>query len=296
MASTEWTGVYRVTEDTTGGNTARAIFATTCDAGVLLPQGTYWLDWQADGDAAYSGPWIMPVTINGQTTTGNAMQYTSNSGNWGPAQDGGTLTGQDFPFLLLECAAAPVCPYTITVSPATIPTPVIDIPYSVTFTATGGVAPYAFSVAAGTLPDGLTLDPVTGELSGTPTTDADYTFTIMATDDDGCTGTLEYTVSTGAYDLILFDDAGRAWACVNSATGDWSWTDAQTVQTFTGTGLISLRNGVMNIVSMPGEPWSLTIRVYTRFGIAYGSFIYRAFRIRSSLNDRDILNNPDFCN
>ena len=61
---------------------------------------------------------------------------------------------------------------TLTIAPPTItsaePTdPVWDQPYSHTFTASAPGA--TWSVASGTLPDGVTLDPTTGELSGTPT-------------------------------------------------------------------------------------------------------------------------------
>lgn len=99
MLSTLWTNIYRTTE-TTIGVTNRPIMATTVDMGAFfLPAGTYWLAWQADGTLS-SGPWAPPITILGQTTTGNGLQYTSSSGAWGPANDSGTLTQQGFPFVL----------------------------------------------------------------------------------------------------------------------------------------------------------------------------------------------------
>ena len=99
LVDTQWTGVYRV-QETTHGNTARPIMADTVSTqagGLYLAEGTYWVDWQADGSASYSGPWAPPVTITGETTTGNALQYVS---AWNAVLDTGTSTQQGFPFLI----------------------------------------------------------------------------------------------------------------------------------------------------------------------------------------------------
>ncbi len=61
--------------------------------------GTYWVEW-TEGGTGSSGPWAPPVTILGQTTTGNGLQYLTSSGAWGPANDSGTLTQQGFPFTI----------------------------------------------------------------------------------------------------------------------------------------------------------------------------------------------------
>jgi len=100
LFDTDWTNIYRVTEDTTGGNTARPIMYDTVDmGGMSLPAGDYWIAWQTDGTAA-SGPWAPPITINGQTTTGNGLQSTDNGGTWNPALDTGSQTQQGFPFVI----------------------------------------------------------------------------------------------------------------------------------------------------------------------------------------------------
>ena len=98
LASSAWTSIYRVT-DTDLLNADRPIMANVATVGAALPPGTYWLDWTTDGSLA-SGPWAPPISILGQTTTGNALQYTTSSGAWGPANDGGTLTRQGMPFVL----------------------------------------------------------------------------------------------------------------------------------------------------------------------------------------------------
>ena len=60
--------------------------------------------------------------------------------------------------------------------------------------------------------------------------------------------------------------------------------------------LLTAPYGSWSLVSQPGEPWELTLRYYPNYRYAYGSFVYRAFRVRSSLYDRDTTNNPDVCN
>ncbi len=54
--------------------------------------------------------------------------------------------------------------------------------YSDTLTASGGTGPYAWSVSGGSLPAGLSLDPSTGALSGTPTAAGTSSFTVKVTD------------------------------------------------------------------------------------------------------------------
>jgi uncharacterized repeat protein (TIGR01451 family) len=96
MTATAFTGIFRDSETTM--DCARPIMAQTCDASACtLAPGTYWLDWQASGSVA-SGPWQPPVTILGQTTTGNALQLTGTG--WQSFNDTATGTPQGAPFLI----------------------------------------------------------------------------------------------------------------------------------------------------------------------------------------------------
>jgi uncharacterized repeat protein (TIGR01451 family) len=97
MSATSFSNILRVTEATTGTANNRQIAANIVDVNITLTAGTYWLDWQSNGSAG-SGPWAPPVTITGQTVTGNAMQ--SNTGVWGPLNDGGTGTALGMPFIV----------------------------------------------------------------------------------------------------------------------------------------------------------------------------------------------------
>lgn len=54
--------------------------------------------------------------------------------------------------------------------------------YEAALSATGGVGAAAWSVASGTLPPGLTLDPGTGAIAGTPSAAGTYVFAVEASD------------------------------------------------------------------------------------------------------------------
>ncbi len=108
MVSTVNSNILRVTETSTGTATNRQIAASDVAVNITLPAGTYWLDWQSDGSAA-SGPWAPPITITGQTTTGNAMQFT---GAWAAFTDSGTGTPQGLPFIIQGTSAVVLAPPT----------------------------------------------------------------------------------------------------------------------------------------------------------------------------------------
>ncbi|MBN1925663.1 MAG: hypothetical protein JW798_07505 [Prolixibacteraceae bacterium] len=102
MVSSDWSGIYRVA-DYNSGDINRPIMECVCEVNATLNAGTYWLAVQMNGSLG-SGPWCPPVTVTGQTTTGNAVQYT---GSWAPALDSGTGTGQGVPFVILASPAVP---------------------------------------------------------------------------------------------------------------------------------------------------------------------------------------------
>ncbi|MBP7868206.1 MAG: putative Ig domain-containing protein, partial [Acidobacteria bacterium] len=129
-----------------------------------------------------------------------------------------------------------VCP-SISVSPMTLSPGTAGMPYGpVTFTQTGGAGTITWSVTGG-LPTGLTLDPATGVLSGTPTQTGSFALTFRAMDVNGCEGFEPISLGIGcsaivvspsslapgtagtAYPPVTFTQTGGVGAITWSATG-----------------------------------------------------------------------------
>jgi len=69
----------------------------------------------------------------------------------------------------------------------TLPQATVGAPYFAQLTATGGATPYTWSISSGALPAGLTLDGVTGQISGTPSSAGNFAFTVQVTGATGVT-------------------------------------------------------------------------------------------------------------
>lgn len=126
-----------------------------------------------------------------------ALTPTDNIGIYSGGVESATVGVGDNPISLGHFAGIvpEFCPV-ITLSPTTLSDGRRARFYAQTIVASGGTAPYAYFVSSGTLPTGVTLNTATGEISGTPTVTGAFTFTIGATDVNGCPATpQQYTVT-----------------------------------------------------------------------------------------------------
>lgn len=91
--------------------------------------------------------------------------------------------------------SAPNCP-AISLNPAALPSAHIGAAYSQVVTSSGGVGPSTYTTT-GSLPAGINISAL-GAVTGTPTVAGLFSFSVRATDANGCTGDHAYTVSVVA--------------------------------------------------------------------------------------------------
>lgn len=136
--------------------------------------------------------------LSGTPTAGGTFNFSVT------ATDSSTGSG---PYSGTQAYSVAIAVPTITVGPTSMADGVKAIAYAPeTLTASGGVAPYSYAVTAGVLPAGMSLSSG-GVLSGTPTENGTFNFTVTAT--DSATGSGPYSGSR-AYSLFIALDPPTA--------------------------------------------------------------------------------------
>jgi len=93
----------------------------------------------------------------------------------------------------------------VKISTPSLPNGAVNVSYNATLTADGGVTPYTWSIDKGTLPAELSLDSVTGIVSGVPTASGDFTFTAKVSDNSTPmkSDTQRYTITIGTNETLI---------------------------------------------------------------------------------------------
>src|ERR1700751_3181348 len=187
----------------TGSNTSNTFKVQVADNGnppikVLSPQYTMNISAPPPLSITSSGA-LLGATVNTAYSTSIVTSggvppstWSKTSGNFPPGLTFNTASGQIsgtptmasvFQFTLhgidsaipAQTATTPAAlsitvtaPAPLQVTPSVLPGGTVATPYSTSVQATGGVQPYTWSVASGQLPAGLSLNPGSGEITGTP--------------------------------------------------------------------------------------------------------------------------------
>jgi len=210
--------------------------------------------------------------ISGTPTAGGISLFTVDA-----SATSGCSTSKDY-YIVVNPTGCP----TITITPTVLPNGQTGQNYNQSLSASGGAAPYTFTFLTGELPAGLTLS-AGGTISGTPIESGIFTFTVAATDSNGCTGTTTITLSvfpTNCPLITLFPSTlpgaqiGFAYSQTITATGGAA-PYAYTINTGSLPPGLSLASttGVISGTPTTSGSYSFTIRA-TDTALCFGSGSY----------------------
>ena len=159
--------------------------------------------------SVFSG--VLPPGLSLNGTTGELSGTPTMAGVFGvtiirASNGAGSINSNSFSITI---AGSPSSPTSFSAASPSIGTS--GTPYSYTFAANGFPSP-TFSIASGALPPGLTLNPVTGELSGTPTVSGSFgPITVNASNGSG-------TLTSSAF-IIQINGAPTAFSAQTPGAG-----------------------------------------------------------------------------
>jgi len=158
----------------------------------------------------------------------------------------------------------------------------------------GGTPPYTYSVRYGTLPAGLSLDSVTGAVTGTPSaayTAANVTFGVQDANYAAASTTSTVSFAVVALPAGYVYAAGLTWMPVSSTT--YTYANAETLCSGIINGKIDWRlptqlelSALYSTGAMNGQGWTLSDTwSSTQDGVGIHFFVYLVNGFVNSLND-----------
>lgn len=148
--------------------------------------GTAPYTWSVIAGTLPAGLALNGATIAGTPATAGTSMFTVR------ATDSASATGSQALSITISGAG------TLAVTTASLASGQAGVAYAQPLIADGGTVPYTWSVIAGGLPGGLTLNALTGQISGTPATAGGSSFTVQVADSASHIATRALTIAVPA--------------------------------------------------------------------------------------------------
>jgi CSLREA domain-containing protein len=217
-------------------------------SGGTIPDGTI---------AAFTGTLGTFATPTSPTVNGKAVDVYTAGFSFGSPSLSGQVDGQTISTTIAISGCG-----VITLSGTTFPIGTVGVVYpATTITQVGGVSTTTFAVTAGALPAGLLLSSA-GTVSGVPTAQGTFNFTVTATDLNGCTGRAGYAITINPSPTPAELTTPRPGSTFAGSTVAFQWTSGTGVTayrlsigtTFAGVDLFNQDEGTNLSAVVPGLP------------------------------------------
>ena len=130
----------------------------------------------------YSDDSTKNLTSQATWISSNTLVATINAGGLATGVTTGTTTISASLTGVTGNTVLTIQPAPLAITTASLPSGIMDAAYSATLIANGGTSPYTWSIIDGSLPPGLTLNPSSGTITGTPSATGSVSFTAQAMD------------------------------------------------------------------------------------------------------------------